>query len=195
MNNWKKYSDEEECHHHGNEGCQAHYWHEHETEESSDEYGCGHEYVESGEDHHKVEKCVKETLLAISHAQKKAKKDKCKTSCGQAIDELMGHKAGKPRKNTIPVILYCGCEPFKATGVYTSKYDEKFESFTTFIFKVLEVQGNCALLELLSFKNDCKTPSHCGTDHGSSPCDQIECERVKSLVKTGVCITDRKSVE
>jgi hypothetical protein len=189
MSNWKKYSHEEDWHHHEKKGCKARHWHEKEKEESSDGHGCDHEHYESGEGHHKVENCVKETLLAIFHAQNKVKKEKCKTSCSRAIDELTEHKTEKPRKNTIPVILYCGCEPFKATGVYTSKCGEKLECFTSFIFKVLEVKGNCALLELLAFKNDCKTPSHCRADHSSSPCDQIECERVKSLVRTGVCIT------
>ncbi|HZG59776.1 MAG TPA: CotY/CotZ family spore coat protein [Anoxybacillus sp.] len=143
-------------------------------------------------------KCVEEILEAILEAQKKSKKkEECDISCKQAINELLGKKHKKPRKNTIPFILYCkDRKPFKATGVTTfissCSKKKRFACFTTFIFKIKELDGNCAVLELLTFKSDKKHHSNScpkrGQNHPCSPCFQVDSEKVKDLVKTGICI-------
>ena len=130
--------------------------------------------------------CVEEVLEAILKAQKKVEDDhkEC-SSCEDSIKELLEeHK--KTKKNTIPFILYCGCEPFKATGVTTypgGPKDKKFACITSFIFKIKDLKGQCAELELLTFKP--KKDDHKKSD---SPCDQIDHEKVEDLVRTGICI-------
>src|SRR5690606_24985318 len=83
--------------------------------------------------HHKT--CVREVLAAIHEAQKKAKHEEtCKTSCDASIKELLG-ESKKPKKNTIPFMLYCGeCAPFKGTGVTTFMHhkQKKFACITSF---------------------------------------------------------------
>ena len=136
--------------------------------------------------HHHDKVCVEEVLEAILKAQKKVEDDhkEC-SSCEDSIKELLEeHK--KPKKNTIPFILYCGCEPFKATGVTTypgGPKDKKFACITSFIFKIKDLKGQCAELELLTFKP--KKDDHKKSD---SPCDQIDHEKVEDLVRTGICI-------
>jgi spore coat protein Z len=137
--------------------------------------------------HHKT--CVREVLAAINKAQKKAKhEESCKTSCGESIKELMG-ESKKPKKNSIPFIVYTEeGVPFKATGVTTLSHGKvkKFACIDSFIFRIKDLDGKCAVLELLTFKPKCsKDPfkkSIC------SPCGQIDCENVKDLIKTGICI-------
>lgn len=178
----KKHKDHDKCHdtdrHHD---CCDHY--DYEDDCHWDKKKC---------DDHKKDKefCVAEVLEAIHEAQKKVKKDdECKVSCKESIKELLGEKK-KPSKNTIPFILYCGdCEPFKATGVTTVCHhskEKKFACITSFIFKIKDFDGKCAVLELLTFKpSKSKDPfkkSIC------SPCGQIDCENVSDLVKTGICI-------
>lgn len=140
------------------------------------------------------ENCVEEVLEAIFKAQKKAGlDDECRSSCRESIDDLMGgHK--KPKKNTIPFLLYCGsCEPFKATGVTTFTHhskEKKFACITSFIFRIKEFDGKCAVLELLTFKQckSSKDPFKSHTKDFCSPCSQIDCENVEDLISTGICI-------
>ncbi|WP_260508022.1 CotY/CotZ family spore coat protein [Cytobacillus firmus] len=138
--------------------------------------------------HHKV--CVREVLAAILNAQKKAKRDdECKTSCNESIKELLG-ESKKPKKNTIPFILYNEeAEPFKASGVTIISHtkQKKFACIESFIFKIKDLDGKCAVLELLTFK-----PGKCTKDPFRksicSPCSQIDCENVSDLMGTGICI-------
>lgn len=135
--------------------------------------------------------CVKEILEAILEAQRKAEKvDDCKISCKESIKELLG-ECKKPKKNTIPFILYCGdCEPFKATGVTTFTSPSKCKKFaciTSFIFRIKDIDHKCAVLELLAFKPEKKKENHC--EELCSPCCQIDCENVDDLMRTGICIT------
>jgi hypothetical protein len=151
-----------------------------------------HDKMDSGKDHnegHKKDNCVDEVLEAILKAQNKVKKrNECKNSCKESINDLLNEDK-KPKKNTIPFILYCGCEPFKGTGVTTFFHGQskkkKFACVSSFIFRIKELDNNCAVLELLAFKPD-KSSSGKGDEH--SPCDQIHCENVDDLVKTGICI-------
>lgn len=140
------------------------------------------------------ENCVGEVLEAICNVQKKVKKEEdCTTSCKESIGELLGGSK-KRKKNTIPFILYCGdCEPFKATGVTTFTHhskEKKFACLTSFIFRIKDFDGKCAVLELLTFKQckSIKDPFKNNKDF-CSPCSQIDCENVDDLIPTGICIT------
>lgn len=141
--------------------------------------------------HHKT--CVREVLAAILKAQKKAEhEDECKTSCNESIKELLGeHK--KPKKNTIPFILYNeDAEPFKGTGVTTfhdSKH-KKFACITSFIFRIKQLDGKCAVIELLTFKHSkCSHDPNQDCRKKNTPCGQIDDKNVDDLIKTGICIT------
>ncbi|MBS4192717.1 spore coat protein [Bacillus sp. FJAT-49705] len=148
-------------------------------------------------DHHK-ENCVEEVLEAILKAQKKVKVKRekvCKVSCKESIKELLEEEK-KPKKNTVPFILYCDCEPFKGTGVTTftsHSKKKKFACISTFIFRIKDLDDNCAVLELLTFKPKkcCHEDSGKKCDHKepSSPCRQIDHKDVDDLIRTGICIT------
>ncbi|WP_428908565.1 CotY/CotZ family spore coat protein [Niallia sp. Krafla_26] len=147
--------------------------------------------VEKNKKHDKDEQvCVEEILEAILKAQRKVEEDhkrNCScSSCKESIEDLL-KEPKKPRKNTIPFILLCGCEPFKGTGVTTypggGSKDKKLACISSFIFKIKNLKGQCAELELLSFK-----PKKDDDTKGFSPCDQIDHEKVEDLVSTGVCI-------
>lgn len=139
-----------------------------------------------GQDHdEKV--CVEEILEAILNAQRKVEdKHKDCSSCKSSIKELL-EEPKKPRKNTIPFMLLCGCDPFKGTGVTTypdgGPKDKKFACISSYIFKIKDLKGQCAELELLIFK-----PKKDDDHKGFSACDQIDHEKVEDLVSTGVCI-------
>ncbi|MEC3885576.1 spore coat protein [Halobacillus litoralis] len=135
--------------------------------------------------------CVEDVLEAILYAQNKVNKDECHTSCQQSIHELLGKK--RVKKNTIPFLLYCGCEPFKGTGVTTyacHSKKEKIKCIHTHVFKIKELNKGCAVLELLDFKTDLKDrhPKHCPSKHGSA-CHQLDHKSLDDLVGTGICIT------
>ncbi|MFD2443224.1 CotY/CotZ family spore coat protein [Bacillus sp. CGMCC 1.16607] len=137
--------------------------------------------------------CVKNTLEKILEAQKMSKKkecEACKTSCENSIDKLL-HQECNHSKNTIPFILYCNCEPFKVEGVTTCfdecSHREKFICFTTFIFRIKDLKGECAVIELLKIKNH----DHCSPYSNNQPCSlccQLNCEDIDDLVATGVCL-------
>lgn len=172
-----------------------------ETESRYDqEYSPIYKYESSGEGGHckgnchkdkDKRTCVEEVLEAILKAQRKVEKEqkehkmKC-SACEESFDDIL-EEPKEFRKNTIPIILYCGCEPFKAEGVTTypvSSKDKNFVCITSFIFKVRDIKKHCAELELLTFK-----PKKDRCDRFKSPCDQINHQNVKDLVKTGICIT------
>ena len=133
-----------------------------------------------------------ETVKRILERQKKTRGcccegDKCKTSC---VRKGLG-PIDTSGPNTIPFILYCGCDPYKVEGV-TTCFDpqcgkEKFLCFTTFIFRVKKIKDDCAVLELLKFKNH-KCGSSKEHGHVCTPCCQLHCENVEDLMPTGVCI-------
>ena len=134
--------------------------------------------------------CVEEILEAILKAQRKVEKDydkKC-SPCDESFEERLKEKEPKKfSKNTIPIILYCGCEPFKGEGVTVCPAgfkDKKFVCITSFIFKIRDLKGDCAELELLTFK-----PKRDRCDKFKSPCEQINHQYVGDLMKTGICIT------
>ncbi|MEH7118002.1 CotY/CotZ family spore coat protein [Neobacillus vireti] len=162
---------------------------DHKDYDHKDDCGCKDHDGNDHSDGHKKENCVEEVLEAILKAQNKVKKkQECKNSCKESINELLGEPK-KPKKNTIPFILYCGCEPFKATGVTTfhgPPKHKKFACVTSFIFKIKDLDKNCAVLELLAFKPEKSKDEE--DKKVCSPCDQIHCEQVEDLVGTGICI-------
>lgn len=135
--------------------------------------------------------CVEEVLEAILYAQNKVADEDCKTSCKQSIEDLLGEK--KVKKNTIPFLLYCGCEPFKGTGVTTYSCHprkEKVKCIHTYLFKIKDLNKDCAVLELLFFKSDLKDgdkSKHCHHKHDA--CTQLDDKDLDDLVATGICIT------
>lgn len=149
-------------------------------------------------DIHKPIDCIEETLEAILEAQNQHRGDnQCRDSCEAYIQELVQGTPPRPRKNTIPFVLFCGCEPFKATGFTThtpaGSNSEVLVCVKTFIFKVISLNGNCAVLELLAFKPfpgpvPTGNPTG-GFDKVPSPCFQAEGEKLEDLAGTGICIT------
>jgi hypothetical protein len=140
-------------------------------------------------DCHGKKNCVRRTLKRILEAQKKAEKDHC-NPCHNCTNLQSDHS--KCKRNTIPFILYCDCAPFEATGV-TTCFDEctqkeKFICFSTYIFKIIDLDEDCAVLELLKFKNHDLCTSSCGAEHFCSPCCQLSCENVEDLIPTCICI-------
>ncbi|HYK71675.1 MAG TPA: CotY/CotZ family spore coat protein [Pseudoneobacillus sp.] len=142
------------------------------------------------------ENCIKNTLEKILHAQRKHNNEHthCETSCEQSIIKLLNPSCIS-KKNTVPFILYCDCEPFKVEGV-TTFFDhctnsEKFYCFTTFIFRIKDLKGDCAKLELLKFDSYEKCVSSnnsCSERCICSPCCQLHCKEVDDLIPTGVCV-------
>ncbi|ASF41015.1 spore coat protein [Halobacillus halophilus] len=174
--------------------------HEYESydQHRKDDYkrGCGYHKKEDHKKSRHYENCVADVLEAILAAQKKADKDNgCHTSCKQSIEDLLGEEK-KVKKNTIPFILYCGCDPYKGTGVTTyhcHSKKTKFKCVNSFIFKVKDIEKECAVLELLVFKSDLKHSNdhgekcHSKDDH--SACSQIDHKELDDLIGTGICIT------
>ncbi|WML43402.1 CotY/CotZ family spore coat protein [Neobacillus sp. PS3-40] len=137
---------------------------------------CGHKVS------HK-DQCVCTVLRAIADAQDQVSPvtSGCDISCERSIQELLsGVSPATTAPNTIPVILYCGCDPFLGTGV--AIVDNKFECVETFIFRVTSVDGNCcAVIELLEIAGAHGCPT--------SPCDQLGGINISHLKRTGICIT------
>ncbi|WML53363.1 CotY/CotZ family spore coat protein [Neobacillus sp. PS3-12] len=153
-----------ECHHHKKDYC--------------------HDKKECNCHHHN--NCLKNTLEKILNEQRKVRKKECDIPSNGCFEHL-----GRTSTNTIPFILYSNTEPFKVEGV-TKCFDcdtnkEKFVCFKSFIFRIIDLEGDCAFLELLKFKNHHKSTSNCD-DHVCSPCCQVHCEDVDDLIATGVCI-------
>lgn len=140
--------------------------------------------------HHKH--CVEDVLEDILKTQRKAKEaDHCRSSCKDSINDLLGKKR-RVTKNTIPIIIYCGCKPYKGTGVatYSCKSDKRFKCIQSHIFKIKGLKDNCAVLELLAFKSDLKfTSGSCKKSRNDvDPCRQIDNKCVNDLRRTGICI-------
>ncbi|QGH35603.1 spore coat protein [Gracilibacillus salitolerans] len=125
--------------------------------------------------------CVCEVVRAINDAQDNVVEMECDVSCARSIQDLVSPVRGNGL-DTVPFILYDKKgKPFKGFGAEVS--DGRFECFSSFIFRVTEVDDEdcCAVLELLVFDNDDTT---CG-----DPCEQLDNEKVSDLERTGICIT------
>ncbi|WP_070121715.1 CotY/CotZ family spore coat protein [Bacillus marinisedimentorum] len=132
-------------------------------------------------------RCVKAVLEKIADAQRKITIDPREPSIQASIDE-----SAKNKKNTIPFILYCGSKPFIAHGVMPSAdYRRQKGSwlwFPTFLFRVKDIKGDCASLELLKLKEHpaFKTMN---TNVECTPCCQLDYAEIDDLVPTGMHIT------
>lgn len=129
--------------------------------------------------------CVCTVLRNIADAQDQVSPaaEVCTTSCDRSIQELLQGVAPVATANTIPVILYCGCDPFLGTGVRTKTTggNTQLECIQTFIFRVNSVDDNCcATLELLEAK---------GGPNPSNPCAQFNGAKPGDITGTGICIT------
>ncbi|QGH34603.1 spore coat protein [Gracilibacillus salitolerans] len=125
--------------------------------------------------------CVCDVVRAIADAQDNVVEIGCDVSCARSIQDLVSPARGNGL-DTVPFILYDKKgKPFKGFGTEVS--DGRFECFSSFIFRVTEVDDEdcCAVLELLVFDNDDTT---CG-----DPCEQLDNEKIKDLQRTGICIT------
>ncbi len=131
--------------------------------------------IETGSD------CVCDVVRAIADAQDNVVEMECDVSCARSIQDLVAPVSGNGL-DTVPFILYDKKgKPFKGFGAEIS--DGQFECFSSFIFRVNEVDDEdcCAVLELLVFDNDDEA---CG-----DPCEQLDNEQVEDLERTGICIT------
>lgn len=141
---------------------------------------------------HESENCVCAILSNIADVQDQVdpippEESDCIVSCENSIQELLAPitPPTPPGPNTIPVILYCGCDPFKGFGVKKNA-GGIFECVQTFVFRVSSVDEECcAVLELL----ETVPPTPPGTilpDVPETPCEQFPAKRFR---RTGICIT------
>jgi spore coat protein Z len=155
---------------------------------------CGqnsHDQKDCCQQHKHFKTCVDNVLENIVKAQEKAKRStSCTNSCQKSIEGLLGKKK-KITKNTIPFILFCGCKPFKGTGVLTyscQSKNKKLKCIHSFIFKIKELKKGCAVLELLIFKSDLRNLRNNRAHHQSTPCCQLDHKNLNDLMRTGICI-------
>lgn len=130
--------------------------------------------------------CVCSVLKTIADVQDQVAPaaEGCTVSCERSIQELLnGVSPVATTANTIPVILYCKCDPFLGTGVRTRTTggNQMLECIQSYIFKVNSVDDNCcASLELLEAK---------GGPNPATPCAQFNGAKVGDITGTGICIT------
>ncbi|KKE79952.1 spore coat protein [Bacilli bacterium] len=138
--------------------------------------GCGKKF-DSGN-------CVADILRDIVDAQNDIVENCCDTGCEQSIGDLLGETDNGNGLDTVPVILYCDCKPFKGFGAERKTKHGHFgmgEIVSSFVFRVKSVdKDNCAVLELLLSDGQ-----GCGHDSLKDPTDQV----TKKLEATGICIT------
>ncbi|WP_442599203.1 CotY/CotZ family spore coat protein [Neobacillus sp. D3-1R] len=144
-----------------------------------------------GHGHHENENCVCGVLRAIVDAQDQVspiEEGDCTVSCERSIQELLaGVVSPTSGPNTIPVILYCACEPFLGFGVRktTTAPVGRLDCVRSFIFRVNSVDENCcASLELLE-------TGHSNQGNHFDVCDQFPGNSVspEDITGTGICIT------
>ncbi|AIF44116.1 CotY/CotZ family spore coat protein [Virgibacillus sp. SK37] len=139
--------------------------------------------------------CIKETLQSILLAQNEVTYDSCDSSCKKSIADLSKKRRKYSKKNTVPFILYGkDNKPFEATGITTYKdvctKKKKFICIESFVFRIKSLEGECAILELLTFdcnKDNCCILQH-HTEHDCTPCCQVDEEYVDDLMATGICV-------
>ncbi|WP_210364544.1 CotY/CotZ family spore coat protein [Bacillus sp. REN3] len=128
--------------------------------------------------------CVCDVLREIARVQDMVEDECCVTSCERSIQALLGETANN-NLDTIPIILYCKCDPFLGVGVGTATTggNTTFDCIESFVFRVCSVDDDCcAVLELLDTGHD-PNPSQ-------GPCSQFQGNvKLTDLTRTGVCIT------
>lgn len=131
--------------------------------------------------------CVEDVLRRVAAAQDEVDgDDDCDVSCHRSIQELLAGAVSPANFDTIPLILYCGCDPFLGTGIRTitrgSSTTQALQCIESFFFRVTSVDDGCAKIELLSTR---RTGNQQGFDQ---PCDQITGNNTE-FFRTGICIT------
>jgi hypothetical protein len=134
-----------------------------------------------------TESCVADILKRVADAQDEVDNDgDCDVSCHKSIQDLLAGATTPANFDTIPLILYCECEPFLGTGVRLLERvngSQRLECIESFFFRVTSVDDNCAKLELLTTGTNelCKW---------SDPCEQINTSpTTTSFFRTGICMT------
>ncbi|RPF52125.1 CotY/CotZ family spore coat protein [Aquisalibacillus elongatus] len=126
-----------------------------------------------GED--RSDNCVSDILRQIVDAQNDIVENDCDISCKQSIEDLLGDTTSPSGLDTVPVLLYCECKPFKGFGV---RNDQNRTCVASFYFRVQKVyDDDCAVLELLRDPADSR-------QNPSDPCEQ----KTANLRSTGICI-------
>lgn len=132
-----------------------------------------------------TDSCVADILKRVADAQDEVDNDgDCDVSCHKSIQDLLAGATTPNNFDTIPLILYCGCDPFLGTGVRLIRRENSsqvLQCIESFFFRVTSVDDNCAKLELLSTGTTelCKW---------SEPCEQIN-TGTTTFFRTGICIT------
>ncbi|WP_188208338.1 CotY/CotZ family spore coat protein [Alkalibacillus aidingensis] len=124
--------------------------------------------------HHTTDNCVCDILRQIADAQSDVVDD-CDIGCEQSIQDLLGDESPN-NLDTVPVLLYCDCDPFRGFGV---RDDENRTVVASFYFRVRNVDDDCcATLELLRDPADSQA-------NFPDPTRQ----KTANLRATGICIT------
>ena len=125
--------------------------------------------------------CVCDVVRAIAEAQDDVADQHCDVSCHRSIRNLVCPDTGG-NFDTVPFILFNKTgEAFRGTGAsIVTNGTASFSCVESFIFRVSEVKGCCAMLELLVVADG---------DTGDVPCEQIGDAAVADLERTGICIT------
>ena len=124
----------------------------------------------------RTENCVCDILRQIVEAQRDTVDHECQIGCEQSIQDLLGDSSAPNNLDTVPVLLYCGCEPFKGFGVYNNSSRTLVASY---YFRVKSVDSDCcAVLELLRDPQESQ-------QNFTDPTRQ----KTANLQTTGICIT------
>ncbi|PKR78361.1 spore coat protein [Halalkalibacillus sediminis] len=127
-------------------------------------------------DEHRSENCVCDILRQIVDAQNDIVAEDCDISCKQSIEDLLGDTTSPTGLDTVPVLLYCKCDPFKGFAVQNNQQRTVVASF---YFRVKKVDDDCcATLELLRDPSDSQQNYHDPTK-----------QKTANLRGTGLCIT------
>jgi hypothetical protein len=144
-------------------------------------------YMSCGKRKFDTESCVADILKRVADAQDEVENDgDCDTSCHKSIQDLLAGATTPTTFDTIPLILYCECDPFLGTGVRLlsrNTTSQTLQCIETFFFRVSKVDDNCAKLELLT-----TTDSPNGLSKHDDPCDQINTNGT-TFFRTGICMT------
>ncbi len=122
----------------------------------------------------RTENCVCDILRQIVEAQRDTVDHECRVGCEQSIKDLLGDSAAPNSLDTVPVLLYCDCYPFKGFGAF-----EDGTVIASYYFRVKSVDSDCcAVLELL------RDPQDSQQKNFTDPTRQ----KAGNLRSTGICI-------
>lgn len=144
-----------------------------------------------GKKHFDTDGCVADVLRRVADAQDEVDGNDgdCDVSCNRSIQELLAGAVSPTTFDTIPLILYCGCDPFLGTGVRTisrgASGNPRLQCIESFFFRVTSVDNKgCAKIELLVTDDT----GNQELPPNAEPCDQIRGNETE-FFRTGICIT------